>query len=66
MRYFSHTWSRFLVIASREERRVPDGLSLPEELSRREKRLAVICEAKAELERRSEERYQIEQQPGGK
>ena len=41
---------------------IPDGLSLPEELSRREKRLAVICEAKAELERRSEERYQIEQQ----
>ena len=41
---------------------VPDGLSLPEELSRREKRLQVIHEAKAEIERRAEERHKIEQQ----
>ena len=41
---------------------VPDGLSLPEELSRREKRLQVIREAKAEIERRAEERHRIEQQ----
>jgi transposase len=41
---------------------LPDGLSLPEELSRREKRLEVIGEAKAEIERRAEERHRIEQQ----
>lgn len=41
---------------------LPDGLSLPEELSRREKRLEVIREAKAEIERRAEERHSVEQQ----
>lgn len=40
---------------------LPDGLSLPEELSRREKRLEVIRNAKAEIERRAEERYRVEQ-----
>ena len=41
---------------------LPDGMSLPEELSRREKRLEVIREARAEIERRAEERHHIEQQ----
>jgi len=36
---------------------VPDGMSLPEELERREKRLAAIAEAKAKIEERAAERY---------
>ena len=36
---------------------VPDGMSVPEELARREDRLAAIAEAKAVLETRAEERY---------
>lgn len=39
---------------------VPDGMSLPEELERREKRLAAIAWAKAEIERRAAERYAAE------
>ncbi len=40
---------------------VPDGMSLPEELARREDRLAVIAAAKAELEARAAERHAREQ-----
>ena len=40
---------------------VPDGMSIPEELERRETRLAAIAEAKAKLEGRAEERLQREQ-----
>lgn len=40
---------------------LPDGLSVPEELSRREKRLEVLRAAKAEIERRAEERHAVEQ-----
>ncbi len=40
---------------------LPDGLDIPEELARREKRLAAIAEAKTELERRAAERYTQEQ-----
>ena len=36
---------------------LPDGMSLPEELERREERLAGIAEAKATLEARATERY---------
>ena len=36
---------------------LPDGMSLPEELSRRTERLAAIAEAKAEIERRAAERH---------
>ncbi len=39
---------------------LPDELSIPEELKRREDRLKVIADAKAEIERRAEERYQQE------
>ncbi len=36
---------------------VPDGMSIPEELARREKRLAAIARAKATIEARAKERY---------
>ncbi len=40
--------------------KLPDELSIPDELKRREDRLKVIADAKAEIERRAEERYQQE------
>jgi transposase len=40
---------------------IPDGMSLPEELDRREKRLAVIATAKVEIEKRASERHSREQ-----
>jgi len=40
---------------------VPDGLDIPEELSRREVRLAAIASAKKEIARRAQERHQEEQ-----
>lgn len=40
---------------------LPDGLDIPAELERREERLAAIAEAKAEIERRADERYTEEQ-----
>ena len=40
---------------------IPDGMSIPEELERREKRLTAIAEAKAEIERRAAERHAREQ-----
>ena len=39
----------------------PDGMSIPEELERREVRLAAIAEAKSKIETRAEERLQREQ-----
>jgi len=36
---------------------IPDGMSIPEELERRENRLEAIAKAKQEIERRAEERY---------
>lgn len=39
---------------------IPDGLDIPEELSRREDRLAVLQEAQAEIERRAQERFEQE------
>jgi transposase len=41
---------------------MPDGMDLPEELARREQRLAAIAEAKAEIERRAAERFAAEQE----
>ncbi len=41
---------------------LPDGMSLPEELARREQRLAAIAKAKEEIERRAAERHAVEQQ----
>jgi transposase len=40
---------------------VPDGMSVPEELARREARLAAIAAAKAKIEARAKERYKREQ-----
>jgi transposase len=40
---------------------VPDGMSVPEELARREKRLAEIARARAIIEARAKERYAREQ-----
>lgn len=40
---------------------IPDGLNIPEELTRREDRLGVIRNAKAEIERRAAERHAREQ-----
>jgi transposase len=40
---------------------IPDGMSIPEELERRELRLAAIAEAKAKIEGRAEERLEREQ-----
>ncbi len=39
----------------------PDGMSIPEELEHREKRLSAIAAAKAEIERRAAERHDREQ-----
>src|SRR6202163_915779 len=39
---------------------VPDGMSIPEELARREKRLARLAEARAKIEDRAKERYERE------
>jgi transposase len=39
----------------------PDGMSIPEELERRELRLAAIAAAKAKIEARAEERFEREQ-----
>jgi transposase len=40
---------------------IPDGMSIPEELERRESRLAAIAEAKAKIEARGQERLEREQ-----
>lgn len=40
---------------------IPDGLDIPDELARREERLAAIARAKAEIERRAAERHAEEQ-----
>lgn len=40
---------------------VPDGMSIPEELARREKRLAAISSAKSTIEARAKERHAREQ-----
>lgn len=40
---------------------IPDGMSIPEELERREKRLSGIAAAKAEIEKRAAERHAREQ-----
>jgi transposase len=41
---------------------LPEGMKIPEELSRRESRLEAIAAAKAEIERRAAERFAKEQQ----
>lgn len=43
-----------------DQANIPDGVSLPEEIKRREDRLAVMAAAKAKIAARAEERYQQE------
>lgn len=50
----------FRMAEESESEAVPEGMNIPEELERREKRLAVIAEAKKEIERRAEERHRAE------
>jgi transposase len=40
---------------------IPDGMSIPDELKRREDRLAKLAEAKAKIEARAKERFEQEQ-----
>jgi transposase len=40
---------------------IPDGMSIPEELARREARLATLAEARAKIEARAKERFEREQ-----
>jgi hypothetical protein len=47
--------------AAADQTPVPDGMSLPEELKRREERLAASAEAKAKIEARAQERFEHEQ-----
>ena len=47
--------------AAADQADVPDGMSIPEELARREARLAKLAEARAKLEARAKERYEREQ-----
>ena len=44
-----------------DQAEIPDGMSIPEELERREARLAAIAQAKAAIEARAAERYAREQ-----
>ncbi|MGH8857745.1 MAG: IS1182 family transposase [Polaromonas sp.] len=50
----------FALAESADQSDVPDGMSLPEEIKRREDRLAVMARAKIKIEARSTERYQRE------
>ena len=43
-----------------DQANIPDGVSLPDEIKRREDRLAVMATAKAKIAARAEERYQQE------
>ena len=44
-----------------EQVEIPEGMEIPEELARREKRLAAIAEAKTKIEARAAERHAAEQ-----
>lgn len=45
-----------------DEEETPDGMSIPEELARREERLEAIAKAKAEIEARATDRYRREKE----
>ena len=45
-----------------DSEKIPDGMDIPEELSRRQDRLTAIAEAKEKIEQRAVERYALEQQ----
>jgi transposase len=50
---------RFIAEAA-DQADVPDGMSIPDELARREERLAKLAAARAKIEARAEERYERE------
>lgn len=50
----------FALAEAADQSKVPDGMSLPKEIKRREDRLAVMAEAKRKIEERAAERYQRE------
>jgi transposase len=53
---------QLLRLAARADaKNLPDGISIPEELERRELRLAAIAEAKAQIEARAQERLERDQ-----
>ena len=47
--------------AANGEQTIPDGMSLPEEIARREDRIKAIAAAKTRIEQRAKERHQQEQ-----
>lgn len=54
--------ARLLALAeAADNETVPDGMSLPEEIARREDRLKAIAGAKAKIETRAQERFEAEQ-----
>ena len=53
--------ARLMAMAETADAAVPEGMDIPEELKRREVRLAAITEAKAKLEQRAAERHAAEQ-----
>ena len=50
----------FALAESADQSSVPDGVSLPDEIKRREDRLAAMKQAKAKIEARAEERFAAE------
>jgi transposase len=52
----------WLLADQADQASIPDGMKIPEELERREKRLATIAEAKKKIEARAAERYKQEKQ----
>ncbi len=45
-----------------DSEKTPDGMNIPEELSRRQDRLAAISKAKEKIDQRASERYALEKQ----
>ena len=52
----------WLLADQADQATIPDGMKIPEELERREHRLATIAEAKKKIEARATERYEQEKQ----
>ena len=60
--HLTHEVQQLLALAEREDRgALPEGMDLPQEITRREDRLARLAEARAVLEARAAERLVLEQ-----
>ena len=57
----SEVWELLVLAEQADQARLPDGMKLPEEIRRREDRLAAIAAAKAKIEARAQERFAREQ-----